>query len=511
MTSSAARAFAAAALLVAARSHAVAATPATDTPANDARKVSLHEVLAAAVTGNADLLREQVALDIANANVIGAAGQFDFVLSGDGTFARRRTPSISSTDQVSGFTETLTVDLALSRALESGGQVSLAAQGIRTSTNSRLQCGTPSAAATMDCSLYSSNLSLTFTQPLLRNFGSEVALANLHKQRIQRDVELLNRQARAAVVVRDVVTAYWELGYATDDLAIRNAAVTLAQEQRNATQAMVDVGRLGLADLAAVDRAIADRQIEIATAEQALLGRALDVERLLGRAVKGTFVAYGTAERPAALASVSEPTAEIEHALMTSPQLRALRTGLELSQIDIRTAQSLLHPEIDFVGAIGTAGREQRFADTWAQTARFENLPWSAGLTFTAPIQNRAARGGADAARAAAEKARIDALDLELGIRDGVVRFGAAARAAARRVELARDEVGYAQTNLAAERARFDVGRSTNNDVLLRQQELKTAEIQVARALADLAIAETNLDALTGDILDRHSLLLRGA
>jgi len=66
------------------------------------------------------------------------------------------------------------------------------------------------------------------------------------------------------------------------------------------------------------------------------------------------------------------------------------------------------------------------------------------------------------------------------------------------------------QALLDAERARFDVGRSTNNDVLLRQQELRTAELQVARAAADVAIAETALSALTGDILEHYSVKLIG-
>ena len=184
---------------------------------------------------------------------------------------------------------------------------------------------------------------------------------------------------------------------------------------------------------------------------------------------------------------------------------------MELSQIDIRTQQALLRPQLDFTGSVATAGRQLDFGQAWAQAARFENLTWSAGLAFQLPLQNRAARGAEQSARATGELARINIADLELGIRDGVVRMAAAARFAARRGDLARAAVGYAQKNLEAERARFDVGRSTNNDVLLRQQELKTAEIQVARAAADLANAETALEALTGDILERYGIVLRGS
>jgi outer membrane protein TolC len=467
--------------------------------------LGLRAVLQQAVTGNPDLLRERAAIDLATASVQIAMGQFDFVLSGDGTFARRVTPPINSSDIAAGFSRTFTGNVALSRTLESGGSASLAAQEIVTHTNSQIQsCG-------VACTYYNSNVTLRFTQPLLRGFGTEVTLANLRKQRILLDTELLNRQARAAIVVRDVVTAYWELGYAADDLQIRRSAVKLADEQRKYTQAQVDVGKLGMADLAAVDRAIADRQQDVAVAEQTLLTRALDLERLLGRTVPATFTPNPAAERPSPAASTIDTTAETAHALESSPQLRALRAGLTLSEIDVRTAQAMLRPQLDFVGAVGTAGRQLAFGDAWSQAAHFENINWSAGLVFQLPLQNRAAHGAENSARASSDRARIDMGDLELGIRDGVVRFAAAARTAVRRGQLAHDAVGYAQKNLEAERARFDVGRSTNNDVLLRQQELKAAEIQIARAAADLADAETALAALSGEILERYGIVLRGS
>jgi outer membrane protein TolC len=131
------------------------------------------------------------------------------------------------------------------------------------------------------------------------------------------------------------------------------------------------------------------------------------------------------------------------------------------------------------------------------------------GLTFSLPVQNRAARGAAEAARAGADSAQLDAADLELAIRDGVARFAAQIRSASARAGFAREAVTFAQQNLDAEKARFDVGRSTNNDVLLRQQELKQAEIAVARADVDLLEADAALDALTGDILETYGVALK--
>jgi outer membrane protein len=109
-----------------------------------------------------------------------------------------------------------------------------------------------------------------------------------------------------------------------------------------------------------------------------------------------------------------------------------------------------------------------------------------------------------------AEGARLDTATLDLAIRDTVLRVSSNINSASQRVDLAKQTVGFAQQNLEAEKARFSVGRSTNNEVLRVQQELKTAEIQVVRATVDLLNSEANLSAITAEILDRYSVQLRG-
>jgi outer membrane protein TolC len=136
-------------------------------------------------------------------------------------------------------------------------------------------------------------------------------------------------------------------------------------------------------------------------------------------------------------------------------------------------------------------------------------VDYSAGLTFQLPLQNRAARGAAEVARATADNAQLDARDLELQIRDTVARMAAQVRSAGARVERGLEAETYSEQNLKAEQARFSVGTSTNNDVLLRMQELLQTKTSVARAMADLLEADVALAALTGDVLDLYGIRLR--
>jgi outer membrane protein len=488
----------------------VASPQAPTTPAAPAGEpLGLLQTLQRAVAGNIDLQHDRVGIEIADANLLTARGQFDFTITGALTFQRSTTPPLTAQDIASGYTNDVGFDLGLTRNLETGGSLRLSLQNDAINTNSRLSCGSPAGVATT-CTFYNSQFDLTFNHPLLRGMGTEVTSANIRKQRIQKDVALLNRQMRASNVLRDVIIAYWELAYATQDLAIRRSAVDLAREQLRITKAQIDVGRLAPIDQAAVERAIGDRLQDVAVSEQNLYGRGLDVRRLLGAPADPGQPMFTASEVPAAAPREVDVNAELRRALDGNPQLRALKMGLQLNAIDIQTALNTVRPRLDFVGTIGSRGRNPTFPETLAQTAGLDDLTWSAGLNFQAPVENRAANGQYRAAQLSAEQARLDAGSLELNIRDTVLRVATQIRTASTRVDLAKQTVGFAQQNLEAEKARFSVGRSTNNDVLLRQQELKSAEISVVRAVVDLMTSDVAMSAITAEILDRYHLVLKG-
>lgn len=491
-------------LLLGAVGLAGAAAPQAEEP------LSLRQALERAVTGNVDLRRERVTIQIADASFLAAQGAFDFVFSANLDFRRSTTPPLTAEDIAGGFTNTLGFDLGMSRLLETGGSLRFAIQTDTVNTNSRFQCGTVVGGPLRDCTFYRSNLGLTFNHPLLRGFGAEIVQANLRRQRVQKDIALLNRQIRAANVVRDVVSSYWELAYATQELAIRQSAVDLAREQLRITRAQIDVGRLAPIDAAAAEQAISARLQDVAVSEQTRFFRTLDLRFLLGVPQDLNLPAYAAAEAPTAAPGEVDMTAQTQRVLESNPQLRALKMGLRLNEIDIQTARSTVKPRLDFVGQIGATGRKANLFETLAQTAGLDEMTWSAGLTFDMPVENRTARGQLRAAELGAERARLDAGEWELTLRDRVARLTISLRTAARRIDLARQTVGFAQQNLEAEKARFSVGRSTNNEVLRRQQELKAAEIDVVRATVDFLRSETELAAMTTDILDRHGIALKG-
>lgn len=96
---------------------------------------------------------------------------------------------------------------------------------------------------------YDAQLLATIRQPILRGAGRDSVLA------AEREAEAAERRAIAAGdtsvsgVVRDVLSAYWELWYAAEALRVQTEAEALAQRQLDEATSRVELGTL-----AAVDR-----------------------------------------------------------------------------------------------------------------------------------------------------------------------------------------------------------------------------------------------------------------
>jgi outer membrane protein TolC len=66
---------------------------------------------------------------------------------------------------------------------------------------------------------------------------------------------------------------------------------------------------------------------------------------------------------------------------------------------------------------------------------------------------------------------------------------------------LSQRAIDLANENIRVETDRFNLGKSTNFDVLNRQEELRQAELRKAQALIDWHKSETVVLALTGELL----------
>lgn len=447
-------------------------------------EVTLRDVLAAAMRSNPDLLQAGADLDVARGKALAAAGIDDFVLDAKAT-GRFEKPTLHAAG----------IDLGLTKPLPTGGSI-----GIRFLTDYSKDVVTES---------YTPAARLVWDQPLLRGIGVDAARADRHRAAALRDAAQLGRQNAAAVALREVATAYWELRFATEEVSVRKQLAASAREQLELVDANIKAGKMPTSARAEVLVAAGLREEEVFLSERSLLESALQLRQLAGMPIDAGETTLSAQDALDATAESADLSAALTRAAERNPALLAARANGRAARVDVEVTENGLLPQLDLSVLAGPFGNAPDAGDAYDQMARFENYTVQGTLTFSRPIGNRSARGNAMAARAAWRHAQLSAEQIASQTAAAVVRAHALTEEGRRRLEVIAPTTDAAALDLAAERARFEVGRATNFDVLRRQEELAQTQLRQARARADLLIARAALWAVTGEIFERYGVTVK--
>jgi outer membrane protein TolC len=374
------------------------------------------------------------------------------------------------------------------------------------------------------------------THPLLKGLGLKVNRAAIDRARVATSQAQAVEQQAAQDLVRDLVSAYWDVLFAKRDLENKRQAVELAQRQLDRTLAQVAAGRLSPVDAKAIEQSLAVRESEVLLAENTLLDRSLTLRTLMGQSLsdRTTLGVMPTTDPELFAVEPVDQTREVARALEQNPQVRQLKLALASRRIDELEAANDRLPQLDFTGTFSPVGRsvdslpdastgEPGVKGSWAEAFRnffnedvaqdglLAQYTVSARLDLTWNVQNRVARGNHARALQEIERAELNLERVRQTVAAAVIRSASSLRTAGKRLEVAQLSVELAQQNLEAEQARFDVGRSTNYDVLFRIDELSKAQASALSAQIDYLKARAQLQALTGEILAAYGLDLRSA
>lgn len=473
------------------------------------RAVGLKDVVNLALQHSPTLGAAVADVDYAEGNVLAARGLNDLMLSAAGTWKDLRAPLVAGTPVQTTALDDLLGWVQLSQPLPTGGSVGLRFTNDWTRSEFQTQDPTTMKFSPSASTVWTPQLQLVVNHSLLRGLGMHAARAQKYKAAALRDQATMLRAATAAVLIRDVVGAYWELAYSREELEIRQASAVSAREQLEIVKANIAVGKQPPSASAEVLVSIAERDEDALIAEEVTRERSLDLERLVGMPLDARaprLVAAEQATPPEMLPPVDRLLAD---AHQHNPQLLAANAFTRATQVDFDVTQNGMLPQLDFSFAGGPQGYATDAGTAFSQLGRFQSYGVTAGLVFSESLPRHAQRGARESAQALMHKAKLTAADIELQIETTVLRLAAQIDVAQRRINVLAPTTDSAALDLEAERARFAVGRATNFDVLRRQEELAFAKLRQARARADYLKAVAALGAVTNDILERYQVVLR--
>jgi len=466
-------------------------------------ETKLADIVTVAVRQSPDLARARLDLDAARAALTRAQGSEDTHLGLQGQTSIVLAPDTDPT----GNTDSEQVSVSVSRALSTGGTLSLTVDGTRVSEiGTALVNGMPNPTVVRR---YSTGLSLRLLQPLLRGAGSDAFEAPIRQAERQRDAAALTTEARARDLLTSLAQAYWQVAYAWRQLEIRKASLELGEQQRTYTESAIRAEKVPRSELLAVQQAIATRKQDVIAGEQELYERSLALRQLAGLEIGPTAIAIRTEALPAKIDAV-DPDIDrvVRDAFAHSAELAALEQSRRAAEVAATAADNAAAPRLDLDIAGGPIGAASNPGDALSSTFSKPGLAIAGSITGDAAIERRTERGGQAAARAALLQAKVAERDAQAKLAVRATRAVQRARAALASVALGNQAISLAEQNVAAEQKRFELGKSTNFDVLRRQDELEAARMRQAASVADYLAASADLDGLSGAVLARYHIVM---
>ena len=479
--------------------------------------IKLDDLIEAAVQRAPDLARAKIDRTTAKESALGARRDQAWVMTSHAEYNRSAVAdhvevppfSVVAQDQVSG-------GIGLQKKLPTGGAMSVEADLTHSNTEynvyDRLYGGTGSAASApagtnpsgVPYELMTQNqtaLKATFTQPLARGFGPDIALAPEHKADLAATEATVKAQLAAEEMVRDLVVAYWELAYASYEVDVRNQAVDLAQKQDQLTHEQIRAGSVPSTALGSVTYEISTRQEALLRSQLTFEQKSLEMRQKAGLSIDRREIVLKPGEQFAIGDDEFDVDEVLARAHQANRQLATVQLEKKLADIDLDVARDQIKPQLDLQVQGALMGNGESTGESVNGVG--DSFQVTVGVSMSFELSG-AARHNRDAAEAKKHRLDVDRADLERQIDVQVVTAVKQVTAGRTRVALADKAIQVAEDNVRAERANFMVGRSTNFQVMQQQTQLIEARLAEGRAIADYHEAVAQLQYLSGIILEQY-------
>lgn len=514
-------------------------------------RLTLREAILKALENNREIEIERLNVQMTELDYRASEGFFDPTLASSFFYDRRNVPvanPLAGGDNGGLLTDNLTGTATLTQRVRGqGGLFQASYSNDRSTTQNVFNALNPQ---------FTSNLNLSFIQPLLKNRTTDAGRRQIKLARKRLDISDAQFRQRAIEIIAQVQRAYWDLVFARRDREIKQESVELARTQMAHNERLVEVGTLAPSDIISA-RVELERRNDEATAAVDAIQRTENALKMLLLQPESAELWQSElipVELPVLEAGVALPLSDaIRLAVQNRPELEQFRLRGELNRIDADFYRNQTKPQVDlFVsyGIIGLAGVQRTETNFFAASSALltnrvnqlsllagltplpvsdggETLPgfllggngqglwnmlkndfrtWRVGVNINLPLRNRTAEAQLGHALAEGRQIEIQRQRLVQGIEVEVRNALQGVATARSRVESARNSRINAELQHQSEVRKFDAGQSTSFFVLDRQNALSASRGRELRALTDFTKSVAELQRVMSTTLTSNNV-----
>jgi outer membrane protein len=368
---------------------------------------------------------------------------------------------------------------------------------------------------------FNTNWSGTYTQPLLRNFRTDSTRQQIQVTKISRDISDVQLKSTIVNTLSNVREAYWNYVFAVQSVEVAQQSVDLAEQLVKDNQTRVEVGTMSPIDVITAQSQAATARQNLVVAQNTMRTSelALKTQIVSGTSDPNWNVNLDAIDRPEFQPAPIDLEAAIRRALSERTDLDAAKMNIQANDYTLKYLQDQLKPQADFVGTYGLAGLggdQYVFGSTSTgsvnrqptgtipggytdalSTLFHTNYPrWTAQVNLSYPLGNSSQQASVARARIQVNQVQAQVKQIELQVATDVTNAVINVRSAVERVQAAQAARELAQKTMEAEQSKFEVGMSTNYNVVLTQRDLATAQNNELQAILNYRISLVELDRL---------------
>jgi outer membrane protein len=494
--------------------------------------LSLNESIRLALLNNNDIEVSRHDVRYAETQLRSLEGVYDPIFLYSPTFDKRITPQQTSIGGATsaGTTSSTVATLApsITKSFSTGGGTyQLTFSNSKSVTNSTNSLFNP---------VYGSNLSLSFTQPLMRDRAIDSNRHSIRVQKVRVEQSDADFRRKTIEVIAQVQSAYWDLVFAMRDQQVQLDNVNLSRENLRQIEAQISAGAKAPLDRSEVLTELANRESALLSATQTV--------SIAENALKQLILRDPTAPQwSAQITPTDTPVVDtnpvnlndaIDEARKNRPELQRLNMERRINDLDTKFFKNQTLPQIDLQTTLATTGLAgtptpcQRFdpvTGLCSEAARAPNLIGgytqdirnllgfstrnvSIGVSIQIPFRNTTAKANLAGARIQREQLEASVRSTEQVVEVDVRNAAQNVESSRLQVLTAREARRNAEIQLEGEQRLYSVGRSTTYLLIQRQNALANARDQEVRAETGYSKAVSNLQRATSTTLHANNVIV---
>ncbi|MBF0555472.1 MAG: TolC family protein [Nitrospirae bacterium] len=345
-------------------------------------------------------------------------------------------------------------------------------------------------------SYYSSGLSLTLTQPVLKGFGVDIQLTNLNAAKNTLQMKKYAYDAAVVAKVSEAVKDYWGLVEARKAIEAAAIALTLAQKTCEEVNARIKVGMTAPVDIYTAEAETAVREEALLEAEKNAKNAENTLKGIMNIELGGTRLE--TVSRPPDTAVPPPLESIVEQALKSRQDYQKALLDKKNKELFARYYKNQMLPDLNAVASYGQSGLNGQYHSTIDDLTSGNYFSWKFGLVLNVPIFNWKNRGNL-------MKADFEARQTDAALREIKKTISVEAAEAynnlsyaIKKIKASGKSLLAAEKLLEAEQGKFRAGLSTLNDLLKFQRDYASAVYDEAKSRADYALSLVELNRIQG-------------